>query len=58
MDYTTMILETNFNCLDVLYWAFIGLLFQWPLLLTVRLIYSHIIPQKKKVINTQQCNVI
>lgn len=48
MDYTTMILETNFNCLDVLYWAFIGLLFQWPLLLTVRLIYSHIIPQKKK----------
>lgn len=48
MDYTTMILETDFTFLDVLYWPFIDLLFQWPLLLTVRLIYSHIIPQKKK----------
>lgn len=57
MGYITMILVTNFNCLDVLYWAFIDLHFQWPLLLTVRLIYSHIIPQQK-ALNTQQCNVI
>lgn len=48
MGYTTMILETDVTFLDVLYWPFIDLLFQWPLLLTVRLIYSHIIPQKKK----------
>lgn len=56
MGYTTMILEADFNCLDVLYWPFIDLLFQWPFLLTVRLIHSHIIPQKKKPL-THNCEM-
>lgn len=47
MGYTTMILETDSFCLNVPYWPFIDLLFQRPLLLTVILIYSHIIPQKE-----------